>query len=81
MFGKCLFEQLRTINFIVKLVEVEYFGDFEPPGYVSNLYVRLTAALFERFSSRNEGDYSNKLLSAMRREFGGHAEARREEDR
>jgi 6-phosphogluconate dehydrogenase len=34
----------------------------------------LTAALFSRFSSRNEDDYANKLLSAMRFEFGGHHE-------
>jgi 6-phosphogluconate dehydrogenase len=34
----------------------------------------LTAALFSRFSSRNEDDYANKLLSAMRFEFGGHNE-------
>ena len=34
----------------------------------------LTAALFERFSSRSEGDYANRLLSAMRKQFGGHAE-------
>ena len=34
----------------------------------------LTAALFERFSSRGEGDFANKLLSAMRYEFGGHME-------
>jgi 6-phosphogluconate dehydrogenase len=34
----------------------------------------LTAALFERFSSRAEGDYANRLLSAMRKQFGGHAE-------
>ena len=34
----------------------------------------LTAALYERFSSRNEGDFANKVLSAMRKEFGGHAE-------
>ena len=34
----------------------------------------LTAALFERFSSRGEGDFGNKLLSAMRKQFGGHAE-------
>ena len=34
----------------------------------------LTTALFERFSSRNEGDFANRLLSAMRAEFGGHAE-------
>jgi 6-phosphogluconate dehydrogenase len=34
----------------------------------------LTAALYERFSSRGEGDFANKLLSAMRKEFGGHAE-------
>jgi 6-phosphogluconate dehydrogenase len=34
----------------------------------------LTAALYERFSSRNEADYANKLLSAMRFQFGGHLE-------
>jgi 6-phosphogluconate dehydrogenase len=34
----------------------------------------LTAALYERFSSRGEGDFANKVMSAMRKEFGGHAE-------
>lgn len=34
----------------------------------------LTAALYERFSSRSEADFPNKLLSAMRFEFGGHHE-------
>jgi 6-phosphogluconate dehydrogenase len=34
----------------------------------------LTTALFERFSSRNEGIFADKLLSAMRKEFGGHDE-------
>jgi 6-phosphogluconate dehydrogenase len=34
----------------------------------------LTAALFERFSSRGEADFANKLVSAMRFEFGGHIE-------
>jgi 6-phosphogluconate dehydrogenase len=34
----------------------------------------LTAALYERFSSRGEADFADRLLSAMRREFGGHAE-------
>jgi len=34
----------------------------------------LTTALYERFSSRGDGDFSNKLLSAMRYEFGGHLE-------
>jgi 6-phosphogluconate dehydrogenase len=34
----------------------------------------LSAALFERFSSRGEADYADKLLSAMRFEFGGHLE-------
>jgi len=32
----------------------------------------LTAALFDRFNSRGEADYGNKLLSALRFEFGGH---------
>lgn len=34
----------------------------------------LTAALFNRFSSRGEADYGDKLLSALRFEFGGHHE-------
>jgi 6-phosphogluconate dehydrogenase len=34
----------------------------------------LSSALFERFSSRGEGDFANKLMSAMRYEFGGHEE-------
>jgi 6-phosphogluconate dehydrogenase len=34
----------------------------------------LTASLFERFESRGEADFANKLLSAMRFEFGGHVE-------
>ena len=34
----------------------------------------LAAALFERFSSRGEADFQNRLLSAMRFEFGGHVE-------
>jgi 6-phosphogluconate dehydrogenase len=34
----------------------------------------LTAALYERFSSRGEADFANKVLSAMRFGFGGHLE-------
>jgi 6-phosphogluconate dehydrogenase len=34
----------------------------------------LTTALYERFSSRGDADFQNKLLSAMRYEFGGHLE-------
>ena len=34
----------------------------------------ITAALFERFESRGNGDFADKILSAMRSEFGGHAE-------
>ena len=34
----------------------------------------LTAALYERFSSRGEADFADRILSAMRREFGGHVE-------
>ena len=34
----------------------------------------LTASLYERFSSRGEADYADKLLSAMRFQFGGHLE-------
>jgi 6-phosphogluconate dehydrogenase len=38
------------------------------PAYV------LSSALFERFSSRGEADFADRVLSAMRKEFGGHAE-------
>jgi 6-phosphogluconate dehydrogenase len=40
----------------------------------------LSAALFSRFSSRDEGDFANRLLSALRHEFGGHVEKPREDD-
>ncbi|HEV3091985.1 MAG TPA: decarboxylating 6-phosphogluconate dehydrogenase [Candidatus Cybelea sp.] len=34
----------------------------------------LTAALYERFSSRGDAEFADKVLSAMRYEFGGHLE-------
>ena len=40
----------------------------------------LTAALYERFSSRGNAEFQDKLLSAMRYEFGGHLRRRRSSD-
>ena len=37
----------------------------------------LSAALYQRFSSRGEADFQDKLLSAMRYEFGGHLEKKK----
>jgi 6-phosphogluconate dehydrogenase len=34
----------------------------------------LTTALYARFSSRGDANFQNKLLSAMRQQFGGHVE-------
>src|SRR5712664_60947 len=34
----------------------------------------IASALFDRFTSQQEADFANKLLSAMRKQFGGHAE-------
>jgi 6-phosphogluconate dehydrogenase len=34
----------------------------------------LSAALYQRFTSRGEGDFASRLLSAMRYQFGGHLE-------
>jgi len=34
----------------------------------------LSAALYQRFTSRGEADFQDKLLSAMRFQFGGHVE-------
>lgn len=36
----------------------------------------LTAALFDRFNSRGNGDFGNRVLSAMRKQFGGHQETK-----
>ena len=38
----------------------------------------ISAALFGRFASRGEADYANKVLSAMRKQFGGHDEKKAE---
>lgn len=43
-------------------------NDLAVPAHV------LASALFERFSSRGEGDFANRMLSAMRLAFGGHVE-------
>jgi len=34
----------------------------------------ISAALWQRFESRNQGEFTAKVLSAMRAEFGGHVE-------
>jgi 6-phosphogluconate dehydrogenase len=34
----------------------------------------LSASLFDRFESRDEAEFANKILSAMRKQFGGHSE-------
>ena len=34
----------------------------------------LSAALYSRFASRDLDDFANKVLSAMRKQFGGHEE-------
>src|ERR1039457_6650705 len=38
----------------------------------------ISAALFERFASRGDADYADRLLSAMRKQFGGHDEKKKE---
>ena len=37
-------------------------------------YLMEAAALYERFASRDEDDFQNRVLSAMRFGFGGHVE-------
>ncbi len=41
----------------------------------------LTTSLYERFSSRGNGTFANKLLSAMRFQFGGHLEKEKNKDK
>ncbi len=40
----------------------------------------ITAALYRRFTSRQKDAFSNRVLAALRREFGGHSVARKGED-
>ena len=40
----------------------------------------LTLALYSRFASRGQDDFANKVFSALRKQFGGHAESRPESD-
>jgi 6-phosphogluconate dehydrogenase len=47
---------------------LEAANDAAVPAHV------LAAALFERFASRGEANFQDRLLSAMRKEFGGHVE-------
>ena len=37
----------------------------------------LSAAVYARFASRGEDDFANRMLSALRREFGGHGAAKK----
>ena len=39
----------------------------------------ISAALFGRFESRGEADYANRIVSAMRKQFGGHDEKKKDE--
>ncbi len=38
----------------------------------------ISTALFERFESRNNGEFGNQVLSALRKQFGGHDEKKKE---
>ena len=38
----------------------------------------MSAALFGRFESRGDADYADRILSAMRKQFGGHNEITKE---
>jgi 6-phosphogluconate dehydrogenase (decarboxylating) len=42
----------------------------------ANMASRILGAGGERFSSRGESEFANRLLSALRYEFGGHEEKR-----
>ena len=53
-----------------KAAENEYLAAIEE-GVPASV---ITASLYERFESRGLGDFTDKVLSAMRYEFGGHKE-------
>jgi 6-phosphogluconate dehydrogenase len=49
-------------------------GVIAVPHGVSAMQLGMIGLGNERFSSRGEGDFANKVLSAMRHAFGGHQE-------
>ena len=63
--------EIRRAGFGLRAKDV---GRSRPPSTRRCRLTCLTAALYERFSSRGEADFADKLLSAMRYEFGGHLE-------
>lgn len=49
---------------------IEGYGSLDEAGPAP----LLSAALYERFTSRDGADFANRVLSAMRKQFGGHDE-------
>ena len=57
------------------LATANFLADQRPGGTAFVIgEAGLTTALYERFSSRGEADFADQLLSAMRKQFGGHVE-------
>ena len=66
--------ELSQISPAASRIRAKGAGRSRPPSTKAVPAPVLTAALYERFSSRGEADFQDKLLSAMRFEFGGHLE-------
>jgi 6-phosphogluconate dehydrogenase (decarboxylating) len=65
----------RSPAAVEALVTENAVGSVSLDDFVSRAPVPvLSAALYQRFSSRGEADFADQLLSAMRFEFGGHRE-------
>jgi len=65
--------QLVDANHII----TEEISLFPTPGHIpshASVTIRSQGILYQRFASRGEADYQNKVLSAMRYGFGGHLE-------
>ena len=54
--------------------DIEDIDDYTLATWGADQRDRYIHALFDRFESREESEFANRILSAMRKEFGGHAE-------
>ena len=69
--GKALMADPLTPDVLLAVSPKEMVSRLGPPR---TIWLMVPAAVVERFTSRGNADFANRVLSAMRYEFGGHVE-------
>jgi 6-phosphogluconate dehydrogenase (decarboxylating) len=70
-----LYAQHANVKDGKNFTPIFFQGQYHAPQVFSTVPTPvISAALFERLASRGDDDYANRLVSAMRKQFGGHDE-------